>query len=69
MKQLSNKDKLNYVYRVAIKCKTFEQFKVVRQWGGRIPLDGTLIERYNIHKHMFQLIDAAEQNVFKWDKE
>ena len=68
MKQFSNKDKLNYVYSVAIKCKTMEQFKVVRQWSGRIPLDGTLIERYKTHKHIFQLIDAAEQNVFKWDK-
>lgn len=68
MKQLSNKDKLNYVYKVAMTCKTFEQFRIINKWIAKIPLDKSEFEGYYDRKDMLKVVEIARQNVFKWDK-
>ncbi len=65
MKQLSNKDKLNYIYRVACRCDTLEQFRVVRQWIDRIPLTGNWWEQYYDRAAMLMVAEVARNDVFK----
>ena len=69
MKQLSNRDKIMYVYRVAMTCKTLEQFRIINKWIAKIPLDKSEFEGYYDRRDMLKVIEIARQNVFKWDKE
>ena len=68
MKKLSNKDKLNYVYSVAMTCETLEQFRIINKWIAKLPLDKPEFKGYYDRRDMLKVVEIARQNVFKWDK-